>query len=242
MKRIVVLLSTITLFALDTAHGQQQEGVITYEIRINNHRQLPPGQEGRKAMIPEFRTIKEQLFFNAAASLCKPLIEDDDNDDANNGRRPRFRMRNETYCDQGSGKITLVQQDLIGKTYLIADSVKVAPWKFGTDVKTVQGYDCHQAYYTAEDERKQTITAWYSDKLRPSLGPDRFNTLPGAVLAVDINNGERVFVATKIELRPLKKDELNEPTDGQKTTQAEYRKIMQEEMKNRPGRGRFNRN
>jgi GLPGLI family protein len=217
----------------------QQEGVITYEIRINIHRALPPGQEGRKAMEPEFRTFKEQLFFNTEASLCKPLIEDEE-DDAGNGRR-RFRMRNDTYANQASGKLTLVQVDLIGKTYLVEDSVKVAPWKLGTDVKTVQGYECHQAYYTTSDERKQTITAWYTDKLRPFLGPDRYNTLPGAVLAVDINNGERVLVATAIELRPLKKNELQEPTGGQKITAAEYRKIVQEERKNGQGQrgGRF---
>src|SRR5271154_3381094 len=116
MKKNTLLGIFMLVFAVQIAFGQQ-EGVITYEIRINVHRTLPAGQEGRKAMVPEFRTFKEQLFFNESASYCKPLIEEDD-DDANNGGRRRFRMRNETYCDQTSGKITLVQADLIGKTYL----------------------------------------------------------------------------------------------------------------------------
>jgi GLPGLI family protein len=96
------------------------------------------------------------------------------------------------------------------------------------------GYECKQASYTDED-RKQTMTAWYTDRLRPFLGPDRFNTLPGAVLAVDINNAERVTVAKKIELRSLEKNELKLPTSGQKTTQAEFRKMMEQQMKNRRG-------
>jgi GLPGLI family protein len=94
---------------------------------------------------------------------------------------------------------------------------------------------CKQAYYT-DDERKQTITAWYTDVLRSFLGPDRYNSLPGAVLAIDINNGERVIAATQIEVRPLKKNELKEPTIGQKITEKEFRKLMQEQMRNR-GRG-----
>jgi GLPGLI family protein len=242
MKKCIFLLGVIgATFFTRVAFGQEQEGVITYEIRINVHRTLPPDQEGRKAMIPEFRTFKEQLFFSAGESLCKPLIEDEEDDDASGGGRPRrrFQPRTQIYCNQWSGKVVTLQE-LSGKNYLIYDSVKVAPWKLGTDLKTVQGYVCKQAFYT-DEERKQTITAWYSDKLRSFLGPDRYSTLPGAVLAIDINNGERVIAATKIEIRALKKDELKEPTNGQKITEPEFRKLMQEQMRNR-GRGGMYRN
>ena len=233
MKSIILFLGVIILIiATQVVFGQQPEGVITYEIRINVHRTLPADREGMKAMVPEFRIFKQQLFFNPAESLYKPLIEEEDDAEMDGGggrMRMRFRQRSEVYCNQSSGKITSMQ-DFMGQNFLIDDSVKVDPWKLGTDTKTVQGYECKQAYYTNE-ERKQTITAWYTDQLRPFLGPDRFNTLPGAVMAVDINNGERVLVATKIELRPLKKNELKEPTNGQKTTQAEFRKMMDERMK-----------
>lgn len=90
--------------------------------------------------------------------------------------------------------------------------------------------------------RTTEITAWYTDKIRPFLGPERYNTLPGAVLAIDMNNGERVIVAKTIELRELKKNELKEPTNGTKTTQAEFRKLMEEQMKQMGGRGMVIRN
>ena len=209
----------------------QTEGVITYEVTINNHRMLSGDREGMKAMVPEFRTVKQQLFFNANESLYKPLIEDEEEDDDQQhggGARFRFRMMGATtYVDQSTGSM-LSQMDLMGKKYLITDTVKTAPWKFGEEVKVVQGYDCQQAYYTTSDERKQVITAWYTTKLRPMLGPDRYSTLPGAVLAVDVNNGERVLVAKKIELRPLTKNELKAPSDGQKVTQSEFRKLGEE--------------
>ena len=103
-----------------------------------------------------------------------------------------------------------------------------------------QGYECRQAYYTDEAKlningelraEKREITAWYTDKIRPFLGPDRFNTLPGTILALDINNGERVLVATAIELRELKKNELKMPEKGERVTQEAYRKLVDEQMK-----------
>jgi hypothetical protein len=58
------------------------------------------------------------------------------------------------------------------------------------------------------------------------------------VLAIDINNGERVIVAKTIELRELKKNELKIPVNGTKITQAEFRKIVEEQMKQMGGGGR----
>ena len=235
-KLSVALFLLALIIPMDKGLSAQDTGVITYEVTINNHRMLTGEREGMKAMVPEFRTFKQELFFNANESLYKPVIEDDDEDDAQQhhggggGGRFRFRMAGATsYFDQ-STSIMLSQMDMMGKKYLIADTLKPAPWKFGKETKVIQGYECMQAYYTTNDERKQTITAWYTMKLRPMLGPERYNTLPGAVLAVDINNGERVMVAKKIELRPLKKNELKVPSEGEKVTQAEFRK-MGEEMR-----------
>jgi GLPGLI family protein len=238
MKRIVILLGVlVSMTAAQIVFGQGTEGVITYETKINMHRRIPAERAEMKAMIPEFRTVKNQLFFKPSESIYKPVIEDEEEETSasggGGGRRMMFRMQNsETYLDQNSS-IVLVKQEFMGKEYLIEDSVKVAPWKFGTETKTILGYECKQAYYTDETQPnfKQEITAWYTDKLRPFLGPDRMNTLPGAVLAVDINNGERVTLAQKVELKELKKNDLKAPTSGTRITQAEFRKMMMEQMK-----------
>lgn len=233
--------STLVLalaFILLSASGfSQVEGVITYETRINMHRMLPPGQEDRKAMIPEFRTVKNQLFFNGDESLYKPLIEEEEDEGQGGRGGRRFRpMQQEIYLKQSTG-IMLTKQDFrfASKQYLVVDTIKVAPWKFGTDTKKIAGYDCKQAYYT--DENGKLITAWFTDKLRPFAGPDTYNTLPGAILALDVNSGERVSLATKVELRPLKKGELQELTGGERISRAEFRKNMEEMRKRRQANG-----
>jgi len=229
MKRILLITGIIACIAAAQIVFAQ-EGVITYEIKINAHRALPPERQEMRSMIPEFRVMHDQLAFNADESLYKPVEEEED-DTFDNGGGMRMRIQrpmNETYVSQSQMQ-RIRQQEFMGKKYLIEDTLKLTAWKFGPETKEIQGHVCRQATFINE-ERKQEITAWYTDKLRPFLGPESYNTLPGAVLQVDINNGERVITATKIDLRSLKKSELKVPSGGTKTTEAEFRKFMEEQM------------
>lgn len=258
MKKLLLLVGILASLAVaQVVFAQAAEGVITYEVKINMHRRLPPERAEMKSMIPEYRTSKEQLFFNPDESLYKPLIEDEEEQEfGGGGMRMTFRQpNNELYVHPSSQKI-ISKQEFMGKDYLIEDTLKMSPWKFGTETKVIMGYTCKQAYFTRTEQVQsmritgsgpptpetktvtQEITAWYTDQIRQFLGPEQFNTLPGAVLAIDVNNGERVLVAAKIELRPLKKNELKVPDKGQKTTQAEFRKLTEEQMqKMRAGGG-----
>lgn len=255
MKRIILMLGMLVcILAAHAVFGQQ--GVITYENRVNMHRNIPADRQEMKAMVPEFRTTKMQLFFNGEESLYKPVIEDEEEQfSGSGGVRMSFRMpKTETYTNS-STSIIFSLQELMGKKYLITDTVKMSPWKLGTETKDIMGYTCRMAYFTQTQEitamrvengtptpEKRTITqeitAWYTDQIRPSLGPERYNTLPGTVLALDVNNGERVIVARNIEMRELKKDELKVPDAGTKVTQAEFRKIQEEQMEKMRANGR----
>lgn len=250
MRKVLLIVGILTSLAVaQVVLGQSTEGVITYDVKVSLHRNLPPERAEMKSMIPEYRTTKEQLFFNAQESMYKTLIEDDEEQEfGGGGVRMVMRQQNtELYLNPGAEKI-ISKQEFMGKEYLIEDTLKMAPWKFGTETKTILGYVCKQAYYTTTEEVNtmrvtgsgqptpekrmvtRDITAWYTDQIRPSLGPERFSTLPGTVLAIDVNNGERVIVATKVELRPLKKNEMKIPDKGQKISQAEFRKLMDEQM------------
>jgi GLPGLI family protein len=231
MKRIILLVGVlVSLTAAHMVFGQN-EGVIVYEIKVNVHRTLPKEREAMKDMIPEFRISKDQLAFNETSSLYSPIIEDEDEDasPSSGGMVMRFqRPQTEIYLDQANSKRVMLQE-FMGKKYLIEDSLQLRAWKFGTETKAINGYDCKQATFYVED-RKQNIVVWYTDKLRPFLGPESFNTLPGAVMMVDINNGERTITAKTIDLRPLKKTEMKIPSGGTKTTEPEYRKMVNEQM------------
>ena len=209
--------------------GQSSEGVITYETKINMHRTLPKDREEMKNMIPEFRVSQQQLFFNSEESLYKPVEEDEDEPLEQRDRGMQMRIQQpfvELYFSRATSR-RIALQEFMGKEYLIEDSLSLPPWKFGTETKKLMGYDCRQAMYYNE-ERKQQVVAWYTPQLRPFLGPERFNTLPGAVLEVDLNEGERVITAKSLQARPLKKNEIKVPYHGTKITQADFRKMVEE--------------
>jgi GLPGLI family protein len=231
MKKIILILGIIIcVAAAQVVFGQTAEGVITYEVKVNIHKSLSPDNQEMKAMMPEFRINKDQLYFNNRESLYKPVEEEED-EQIDNGQGMRMVMRrpqNEIYINQESSKRVMLQE-LMGKKYVIEDSLKVRAWKFGSETKTVKGFECKQASFY-DEERKQKVTAWYTDKLRPFLGPENFNTLPGAVLQADINDGERIITATMIESRPLRKGEMKIPTASNKVSEADFRKLVNEQM------------
>jgi len=95
------------------------------------------------------------------------------------------------------------------------------------------------AWYT-DTLQGQEITAWFTPQIQPFLGPDRFVTLPGTVLAVDINNGEQVWVAREVEIRELKNTETRKPSRGEQITREDYRKLVEEQMQRMNTGGRTN--
>ena len=230
-KRWILLIIGVLIF-LATAQvvfGQTSEGMITYETKINMHRTLPKEREEMKKMIPEFRVNQQQLFFNADESLYKNIEEDEDENVEHGGGGIQMRIQQpfvEIYFNR-SNAIRVTQQEFLGKEYLIEDSLALPPWKFGIETKKILGYDCRQAIHYNE-ERKQQVVAWYAPQLRPFLGPEKFNTLPGTVLEVNVNDGERVITAKNLQDRALKKNELKVPSHGIKTTQADFRKMVEE--------------
>lgn len=120
---------------------------------------------------------------------------------------------------------------LLGKTYLIHDSISPLPWKILNDMKEVAGHICMNASWT-DTLRKQNILVWFALDMPVSAGPDRFIGLPGIILEVDINNGAMIMTADKIDMKPLT-TELDIPAKlkGKKINMPEYTKLIEKQIK-----------
>jgi GLPGLI family protein len=81
---------------------------------------------------------------------------------------------------------------------------------------------------SSEQEREQTLTAWYSPEIAVNHGPDVFWGLPGLIL--EVSNGERTLICSQVILNPSDAKAVVPATKGKKVTEAEYEAIMEKQM------------
>ena len=51
------------------------------------------------------------------------------------------------------------------------------------------------------------------------------------ILAVDVNDGSRLITATSVDLNPPDKSAFKKPKEGKKVTREQFKKIVDEKMK-----------
>lgn len=234
------ILSTIIFCLLAAlAWAQQNTGTLVYEVKMNLHRTLPPDNQDMKAMVPEFQTSRFQLLFSPQASLYKPIEEEEDDEDMHQGGGMRIRINagnDEIYRDL-TNRRRIEKREFMGQDYHIDDTLKTAPWKMSAERKTVMGFDCMKATW-ADTTNKRDIVAWFAPTIPVPSGPDIYTSLPGLVLEVDINNGERVIRAQTAEWKQPSEKALKAPKapkDGKSLTVDEYRSMVDEQMKKMGG-------
>jgi len=233
-------INTLFLFAVLflplAAFAQNNEGVIVFEEKVNVHRSLPPDAEDMKAMIPEFRIHQSELLFNATESLYRNIEEEEEDDDAGGGGVTMKITRPEViFYRNFSTKHKTDFREFMGKNYLIEDTLAGGNWKLTGQTKQVLGYNCMSAT-TTDTVRKREITAWFTDGLSLSAGPQTFGQLPGMILEVDINKGEIVISAKKVDFKKLKKGDIEAPKKGEKITEAEFQKKLADMLRENGGR------
>jgi len=129
------------------------------------------------------------------------------------------------------------QSDLLGKVFLIQDSLKTNPWKLQGETKNIGTYTCFKATLEREVEsdmddgskEMQTVTAWYTPQIPVSNGPEEFQGLPGLIL--EISYDSQIILCSKISLNPTKQITIKQPTSGKAVTQSELDAIMIKKMK-----------
>jgi GLPGLI family protein len=238
MKKNLLLLF-LSFSPLLSALGQQNEGVVSYDQKINMHKRLQ--DENMKAMVPEFRTNKMQLNIRNSESLFKAAEQQPNEESENNdGHGTNVRMvirvpQNETYRNYEAQK-TIELRELAGQKFLIEDTLRRTPWKLTGETKKIQGYDCMKATMTNK-ANNQPIVAWFTEAIPVPSGPAGFGGLPGLVLEVDVNDGDMLYTMSKIEFKKLTGSDLKIPSGGKKITDAEFTKKRDEFMKEMGGQG-----
>lgn len=148
------------------------------------------------------------------------------------------------------------EKDLLGKDFLIKDSLETFKWEFINEEKKIGNYLCYKAQliipvsekvkkkyeefkikknkddnisFQMSEPKEQIIEAWYTIEIPISNGPDKYWGLPGLIL--ELNDGITSFFCTKIVLNPVKKFEIKEPSSAKIINQKQFEEIKEKKLK-----------
>lgn len=120
---------------------------------------------------------------------------------------------------------------MLGKTYVVEDSLKAPSWKVMNKIKEVAGRMCMMAV-TEDTIKDQKITAWFANDIPVPGGPELYTGLPGMILELDINDGDVVISAIDIKMKPVAAEDLNVPKKikGRKINSQQYDNLVSAHM------------
>jgi GLPGLI family protein len=262
MKKIQLVLGLmIALISISTsAIAQMKEGKISYERKINMHRNLPDPQ--MKSMVPEFRTDKFELIFNESVSLFRSVVDDEAPDPFANagggggggGMRMNFRMPTANTFTDVAKQMQYEERAFFEKEFLIVDSLKQYKWKLSEETKTIAKQLCKKA---------TTMISAPQIRMRVSMGGGGNNTdttantprapketelvvwyaenIPVSFgpdnysglpgVIMEIDQDNGATVTTAVEVSAkYPKKELIAPTKGDKMNRAQFQENMQKLM------------
>jgi len=166
------------------------------------------------------------LYFNATGSKYEDSEERADADDQGYSWRKDVYVIRRDFAQNKT--MDLIQ--MLGKTYLVEDSLVAPDWKIKNDMKEVAGHICMNAYW--EDTVKQEkISVWFALDMPLSAGPERLCGLPGIILEANYNDGALAIVADKIVMKKLDHElDLPKKSKAKKIAESAYQDMIRKHM------------
>ncbi|MBC7885728.1 MAG: GLPGLI family protein [Saprospiraceae bacterium] len=212
--------------------GQQVlSGKIIYKETIKLNIDIGEERPEISKMFPSSQSVDKVLIFNSNESLFKNNEKPKDLDIQHEEDGGTFQIvmkipESIIYINKEDG-VFLQAQDLMGKDFLISDKPKKYKWKVTGEQKTILEYPCQRAVL---NDTSQHVVAWFSSQIPVGTGPGGMTGLPGLILALEYDEGERMSTATSIEAFP-DGFKFTKPDKGKKVSRAEYDKIREQKMK-----------
>lgn len=151
-------------------------------------------------------------------------------------------------------KNSITEDEIFGKEFLIVESLTKPEWKIGNETKKIGDYTSFKAELivpVSEKQRKdyeeflkkeaikpalfkmekpedKVVIAWYTPEIAVSFGPNNYWGLPGLIL--EINDGEKITLCSKVTLSNKEKAKIKEPNTGEKVSQKKFDEIQKKKM------------
>lgn len=207
--------------------SQITTGKITYERKTNLMKKFTDERskkwinESNKNVIDVF-----ELYFNDSLSVFIPV-----EDPTQKGMMGMATVKNSVVQNINAGT-RLSIYNVWGELAYIQDSTIKRQWKITDSKRKVGKYNCTKAIYEMNDSTR--IYAWFSEEIIPSIGPETFRGLPGAILGLATEDGGVVYFAKKVDVLTPEFEKIT-PKSGKKTyTQKAFQEKIQADFGDKP--------
>lgn len=223
------LLNNLIVLLLFTNIGLSQfinAGKITYERKTNLYKKFPDPETRRWMGNEKYRIDNFDLYFNDTMSFFTVQ------EAPSQGRSDWATVKNThvTFLKSQQRHSIL---NIMGEDLIVIDSLKKRPFKRLGKKREIAGFSCQMVRFDQDDSTR--LYAWYSDAILPSVGPETYLGLPGAILGLATEDGGVVYFATKVEaLKPDFETLIPKYKEKQGMTEEETKNMLIEKMKNSP--------
>ena len=239
MKSLLFSLALIVFSFAVCGQDKNTEGItsgkITYEETVKLQIKLEGDAQQMEGMLPKERKSEKILTFTEEATLFEDgsnNVEDEmvTHDDGEGGVRIKMIVsgENKTFTDLKDKKV-IDQRDFMNRIFLVEKELPEPTWKVTGNQKVILGYPCIEA--VKQDTAGNKTIAWFAPSIKISGGPAGFCNLPGMILEIDINGGNRILTAKSIEPADPREMKIQKPKEGRKVSEKEYNEIVAEKMK-----------
>lgn len=120
-------------------------------------------------------------------------------------------------------KSYLKSTNMMGKDFLIKDTLPKYQWELLKETKAIGNYVCQKATTVYNNQK---ITAWYTPSIPTGNGPDQYYGLPG--LIIELANSSTTYSALSIKETP--DIVITKPSKGKEVSNAKYQKLKTERL------------
>lgn len=183
------------------SYGQMvTEGRILFERKTNLQKKFKNDDRVKRWLGDQKTKIDQfELLFNDTISIFRPVYSDEPD-------RYKWATSQSTVRQNFNQDEKTLILDVVGQQIYVKDSNDVRQWKITDSKRKIGNYLCTKAIYQKDDSTR--LYAWFSVDVVPSVGPEGFFGLPGAILGLATEDGGIIYFAKEVRFEKVSAEEF----------------------------------
>lgn len=184
---VVVLIAT-------TSFAQMTSGKVVFHRKMNLKKMFKDNPRVQPFLKDDvtWHVDSFALYFNDSLSAFVPI----ESDEVEKGMMKMLTPQNSTYKNFNQDE-RVVMMNMMGSAMTVKDTLKPRVWKVTESKRKIAGYTCRKSMLEINDTTR--LYAWFTVDLVPTIGPEGFDGLPGAILGFANEDGSIVYFAKRVE-------------------------------------------